>query len=48
MWAFIFVCLQVKAVQINRAGGLNTNDFLLVWDSFFADFEQGDLPNKYD
>ena len=40
VWAVIFVCLQVKAVKIYMAGGLNTEDFLLVWDSFVADFGQ--------
>ena len=40
VWAVIFVCLQVKAVKIYLAGGLNTEDFLLVWDSFVADFGQ--------
>ena len=40
VWAVIFVCLQVKAVKIYLAGGLNTEDFLLVWDSFVADYGQ--------
>jgi hypothetical protein len=40
VWAVIFICLQVKAVKIYMAGGLNTEDFLLVWDSFVADFGQ--------
>ena len=35
-----FVCLQVKAVKIYLAGGLNTEDYLLVWDSFVADHGQ--------
>ena len=40
VWAVIFVCLQVKAVKIYLAGGLNTEDYLLVWDSFVADYGQ--------
>ena len=40
VWAVLFVCLQVKAVKIYMAGGLNTEDFLLVWDSFVADHGQ--------
>ena len=40
VWAVLFVCLQVKAVKIYLVGGLNTEDFLLAWDSFVADHGQ--------
>ena len=40
VWAVLFVCLQVKAVKIYLVGGLHTEDFLLAWDSFVADYGQ--------
>ena len=40
VWAVLIVCLQVKAVKIYLVGGLNTEDFLLAWDSFVADHGQ--------
>ena len=40
VWAVLFVCLQVKAIKIYLVGGLNTEDFLLAWDSFVADHGQ--------
>ena len=40
MWAVLLVYLQTKAVKIYMAGGLNTEDFLLAWDSFVADHGQ--------
>ena len=39
-WAVLIVCLQTKAVKICLAGGLGTQDFLLVWDGFVADHGQ--------
>ena len=38
VWAVLVVCLQVKAVKIYLVGGLHTEDFLLAWDSFVADY----------
>ena len=40
VWAVLLVCLQVKAVKIYLVGGLHTEDFLLSWDSFVADYGQ--------
>ena len=40
VWAVLFVCLQVKAVKTYLVGGLHTEDFLLAWDSFVADYGQ--------
>ena len=40
VWAVLIVCLQTKAVKIFLAGGLGTEDFLLVWDGFVADHGQ--------
>ena len=39
-WAVLVVCLNVKVVKIYMTGGLSTEDFLLAWDSFVADFGQ--------
>ena len=46
VWAVLFVCLQVKAVKIYLVGGLNTEDFLLAWDSFVADHGQPQIASS--
>ena len=46
VWAVLIVCLQTKAVKIYLAGGLSTEDFLLVWDEFVADHGQPLVANS--